>query len=95
MLEAPVALVDPYSGNSHVVSPTQLANGVLQVRAELAAHVAKSLPGAVAQGNVTVLRRHLEEHTYVSGSHSDAPRTSYRDYRRQRRTSKWQRMTSN
>lgn len=94
MLEAPAALVDPYTGDTHLVYPTQLASGVLAVRQELAAHVAKSLPGAVSAGNVAVMRRHLEEHTYVSGSADAGPRASYRDYRRQRRT-KWQRLASN
>jgi hypothetical protein len=92
MLEAPAALVDPYSGQTHMVNPTQLASGVLAVRKELAGHVAKQLPGAVQAGSVGVLRRHLEEHTYVSGNAgNDAPRTSYRNNRRQQRTgSKWQ-----
>lgn len=86
MLEAPVTLVDPYTGQSHAVSPTQIASGVLSVRQELAGHVAKGLPGAVAAGNVSVLRRHLEEHTYVSGdAGNDAARPSYRNYRRNRR----------
>ncbi|GBF95673.1 NAD+ synthase [Raphidocelis subcapitata] len=90
----PVALVDPYSGRTHIISPTQLATGVLTVREELSRHVAKSLPGAVAAGNVAVLRRHLETHTYVSGTNA-APRASYRHYRRPRaRGSRWSQMSS-
>lgn len=64
-----------------VIHPTQIATGVLTVREELSRHVSKSLPGAVQTGNVNVLRNHLEQHTYVSGTHSEAPRRSYRDYR--------------
>jgi hypothetical protein len=55
---------------------------------ELASQVAKALPAAVAASNVGVMREHLERHTYVSGT-ADAPRTSYRDYRR-RRNGRWQ-----
>lgn len=90
----PVALVDPYSGRTHIISPTQLATGVLTVREELSRHIAKSLPGAVAAGTVAVLRRHLETHTYVSGTNA-APRASYRQYRRPRpRGPRWSQMSN-
>jgi hypothetical protein len=94
MLQPPVALADPYSGRTHRVHPARLASGILTAREELAAHVAKGLPSAVARSNVSVLRRHLEEHTYVSGTHVDAPRPSYRDYRRRGSGSRWQRLAS-
>ena len=68
MAERPVALVDPRSGRAHVVSPTALATGVLTVRGELARHVARAVEPAAARGAVGVLRAHLEQHTYVSGS---------------------------
>ncbi|KAI8470125.1 MAG: hypothetical protein J3K34DRAFT_459013 [Monoraphidium minutum] len=92
MLEAPAALVDPYTGGVHHVHPARLAAGVLAARQELAGHVAAALPGAVAAGSVGVLRRHLEEHTYVSGSAEAPPRASFRTYRAPQRAGKWQRL---
>jgi hypothetical protein len=43
MHEPPVALVDPYTGRSHIISPSRLAAGVLTVR-EVGAEVATVLP---------------------------------------------------
>lgn len=70
MAERPRAYKDPNTGATHYVSPTQLANRVLATRADLAQHVVASLTDEMQRENVTILRSHLEAHTYTSGTHS-------------------------
>lgn len=80
MQARPVASVDPYSGTTHFINPSQIAAAVLATREALAAKLARGLVPRVADANMAVLRSHLEAHTYVSGSNNDR-RPSYRQYR--------------
>ncbi len=70
MAERPRVFKDNSTGATHYVAPTQLANRVLAVRADLAQHVVASLAGEIQRENVAILRGHLEAHTYTSGTHS-------------------------
>lgn len=82
LMEArPVYCMDPYSGARHYVNPAAIANAVLVTREALAERLAKGLTPKVADANMSLLRQHLEAHTYVSGS-NNVQRASFRAYRR-------------
>jgi hypothetical protein len=59
------------TGTTHDIKPRQLGDRVLQMRASLAASVSELVPVIVRQNNTAVLRQHLENTSYVSGSGGD------------------------
>jgi hypothetical protein len=77
----PVYSVDPYSGQTYFINPPQVSAAILATREQLAQKLAKNLCSTVTQANVDILRTHLEQHTYVSGSNNDS-KISYRQYRK-------------
>lgn len=81
LMEAkPVCSVDPYTGATQVINPAAIASAVLSTREVLAKQLAKNLTSHVQDANVTLMRTHLETHTYVSGT-NDEVKPSFRQYR--------------
>lgn len=50
------------------INPAQLGERVLKMREGLAVSVCKVVPTVVGRRNVSVLRKHLENTSYISGS---------------------------
>lgn len=57
--------VDPTSGAKRYINPAGIASAVLTTREALAKQLAKTLPSKVSDANVSIMRSHLETHTYV------------------------------
>lgn len=82
LMEArPVYSVDPHSGAKRCINPAAIASAVLSTREALAQQLAKTLPNKVQDANVTIMRSHLETHTYVSGTNNEV-KPSFRHKRR-------------
>lgn len=64
----PVYSIDPVSGSKRHINPAAIANAVLTTRESLATQLSKTLPGKVSESNMSIMREHLETHTYVSGT---------------------------
>jgi hypothetical protein len=75
---------DPRTGATHYINPAAIASAVLSTRESLARQLAKRLAGSVREENILIMRAHLEQHTYVSGS-DDQARPSFRQDRRRGR----------
>lgn len=71
---------DPYTGSVHHINPAALAAAILSTREALGQQLAKALPGRVADANIAVMRAHLENYTYTSGTNLDV-KPSFRQYR--------------
>ena len=56
------------TGATVEIHPAQLGERVLKMREGLAVSVAKVVPSVVGRRNVAVLRKHLENTSYISGS---------------------------
>ena len=82
--EPAVVVQDVTNNTQHTIDPPNLAHRLIQIRADLSLTLPR-MPGFVEQENTAVLRRHLERHTYISGS--SQPGASYserRGYHRRR-----------
>jgi hypothetical protein len=64
--------VDPSSGAKRYINPAGIASAVLTTREALAKQLAKTLPNKVSDANVSIMRSHLETHTYVGGRGASA-----------------------
>lgn len=69
--ERPVYSIDPHSGAKRYINPAGIASAVLTTREALAQQLAKTLAGKVSDANVSIMRTHLETHTYVSGTNME------------------------
>jgi hypothetical protein len=84
LLEArPEVHPDAASGATHSINPAAIAAAVLSTREALAEQLAKTLSGKVARANVSLMRTHLERHTYVSGTNEEV-KPSFKQQRRRR-----------
>ena len=82
MSERPRMEVDPYTGNTHHITPVTLANRIMATREDLIQDVSKLIGPQVHKDNVLILRTHLEAHTYVSGTNEEK-KPNYRGYRKE------------
>jgi len=82
MSERPRMEVDPYTGNTHHITPVTLANRIMATREDLVQDVSKLIGPQVHKDNVLILRTHLEAHTYVSGTNEEK-KPNYRGYRKE------------
>lgn len=71
----PMYSVDPQSGTKRYINPAAIATAVLTTRQALAQQLVKTLPTKVHDDNVTIMRTHLETHTYVSGTNEEVKPT--------------------
>jgi hypothetical protein len=88
MKARPTYEIDPYTGMMMDINPLHLANRIMATRDLLIKNTTLLAPEQVAKDNVKILRRHLEAHTYVSGS-SETQKPSYRAYRNPRNKHSW------
>ena len=76
LMEArPVYSIDPHTGTKRCINPAAVASAVLSTREALAQQLSKTLPTKVQDANVTIMRSHVETHTYVSGTNLDVKPT--------------------
>jgi hypothetical protein len=68
LLQTPTKVKSPATGSVQEISPQQLGNRVLLMREELAKTVLKLVPTDIHERNMTVLRKHLEQSSYTSGT---------------------------
>jgi len=66
-------VVDPTTQSSHNIDPQNLAHRILQIRNDMARKATLSLPQFVDTEDAAVMRKHLTNNTFVSGSHKDVP----------------------
>eukprot|EP00892_Ulva_mutabilis_P001154 jgi/Ulvmu1/11039/UM007_0220.1 len=72
MRETPQTVVNPSSGAEHMINPQQLGNRVILTRAELGKTVSGLVPSQMEKRNITLLRKHLTDTSYISGSSEPA-----------------------
>lgn len=77
-LQIPSSIVNPSSGKKHHVNPQQLGNRVILMRAELSKSVGQMVPGDIQKRNMSILRKHLEATSYISGSSEGKGQSGYR-----------------
>ncbi|KAL6767755.1 RBCX2 [Auxenochlorella protothecoides x Auxenochlorella symbiontica] len=70
-------------GVTHHINPQNIAHRILMTREDMALNMAQGLSKYATQENGMVLRRHLENTTYLSGGHDTAYK-SRRGYHRPR-----------
>lgn len=59
---------DATTQSTHKIDPQNLAHRVLLIRADMAQKATLQLPQFVELENTTVMRKHLERNTFISGS---------------------------
>lgn len=62
---------DPVTQTTHSIDPQNLAHRILQIRNDMAKKSTMSLPQYVDMQDAEVMRKHLTNNTFVSGSHKD------------------------
>lgn len=75
-------MVNPSSGAEHTINPQQLGNRVILTRAELGKTVSEIVPNHMEKRNITLLRKHLTDTSYISGSSERARGRHSPNYRR-------------
>lgn len=64
-------VVDPTTNTTHSIDPQNLAHRILQIRNDMAKKATLSLPEFVDMEDAAVMRKHLTNNTFVSGSYED------------------------
>jgi hypothetical protein len=64
-------VVDPTTNTTHSIDPQNLAHRILQIRNDMARKATLSLPEFVDMEDAAVMRKHLTNNTFVSGSYKD------------------------
>lgn len=75
-------MVNPSSGAEHTINPQQLGNRVILTRAELGKTVSGLVPQQIEKRNITLLRKHLTDTSYISGSSERTRGRQSPNYRR-------------
>jgi hypothetical protein len=81
-MQRPQTILNKSSGSQHHINPQQLGNRVILMRAELAKSVSQMVPNEIQKRNVEVLRKHLENSSYISGSSERSRGREKKGYRR-------------
>eukprot|EP01024_Parvocaulis_polyphysoides_P064976 TRINITY_DN7566_c0_g1_i4.p2 TRINITY_DN7566_c0_g1~~TRINITY_DN7566_c0_g1_i4.p2 ORF type:complete len:222 (-),score=25.74 TRINITY_DN7566_c0_g1_i4:597-1262(-) len=55
-------------GHEYIVRPMELANRIIAARMELSKSIASVITDVASERNVAIMRKHLETHSYTSGS---------------------------
>ena len=71
-------MVNPSSGSTHHVNPQVLGRRVILMRAELSSAVGKVVLSDIQKRNMSILRKHLEATSYISGSSEAKGQSGYR-----------------
>lgn len=82
MRERPQTVMNPSSGTEHTINPQQLGNRVIVTRAELGKTVSEMVPNQMEKRNITLLRKHLTDTSYISGSSERTRGRQSPNYRR-------------
>lgn len=81
-VQAPTTVMNPSSGAEHTINPQQLGNRVILTRAELGKTVSQIVPKNIEKRNITLLRKHLTDTSYISGSSERTRGRQSPNYRR-------------